>query len=277
MAITKKIVHWFYRLSWTKIIGLAFLVLTVVALPLAKDVATNPTRTRSEAALLPKPQPITQEFETPKGPPKIYLVDHFFGKTGDAVLIHGENLGGLHQNSWVSLNGKKISVDDLVSWTGNYIEFKVPNGAQSGIIEVSVLGQKASWQGIFLVINTTTETELKLEKLTDRTAQLKGKNLQAGQNLLIWLLVINGDDQLILKPASGINIEQTDFKLPIGKIYEIKLVLNSQVKTASRLQLADLLRIEKTTDLVVGIARGELSNEQGAIIPLKVSPLYVSF
>ena len=142
-------------------------------MPLAREAAVNPTRTRSEAALIvPKPEEITGEFETPKGPPEIYLVDHFFGKTGDAVLIHGENLGGVHQNIWVSVGGKKITRDDMVSWTGSYIEFKVPASAVSGVVEVSILGQRSTWPGMFFVTSEKTETELRLID-----GQLKARNI----------------------------------------------------------------------------------------------------
>ncbi|MBU1085494.1 MAG: hypothetical protein ABIJ43_05005, partial [Candidatus Beckwithbacteria bacterium] len=268
-----KILHWFYKLSWKKIVGFSMFLLILAAMPLAREVAVNPTRTRSEASLLtPKPQEITKEFETPKGPPQIYLVDHFFGKVGDAVLIHGENLGGVHKNSWVSLGGKKITRDDLVSWTGDYIEFKVPVDAISGVVEISILGQRTSWEGIFFVTDEKTSTELRL--IDD---QLKAKNILGGKELLVWFLKIKGEGELKIDPVSGVNITQTKVDLPVGKIYEVKMKISSTLLKQSELNFIGLLNLSKPDDLVVGIARGELDNGLGQLIPLQSHPLYVSF
>lgn len=264
--------HWFYRMSWKKILGFGTVALIAIALPLARNAALNPTRTRSEAALLPKPQPITSEFQTPKGPPQVFLVDHFFGKIGDAVLIHGENLGGLHQNSSVYLSGQKITEENLVSWTGDYIEFKVPAGAKSGKLEVDILGKRTSWPGIFFVIdqNTLSEIDLRKDANNPRAADLIMSNLKDVKELLLWLLIVNDGGELALTPGAGVSMEQSSMTYPIGKVYEIKLKLNNPSN--------NLLRIVKSTDLqTVGIARAEFVRNDGTLVPIKSSPLYVSF
>ena len=102
----RRLLLWFYHLSWKKLLGFSTLALVIAIIPLALQSANSPTRTRSEAALITKPQPVSSEFVTPKGPPEIYLVDHFFGKVDDAVLVHGANLGGLSGNTSVSLSGQ---------------------------------------------------------------------------------------------------------------------------------------------------------------------------
>lgn len=277
--MSKRLLQWFYKFSWKKIAGISLFILTLAILPMAREAVLNPTRTRSEASLIhPTPQPITQEFETPKGLPKIFLVDHFFGKVGDAVLIHGENLGGLHQNSSVSLAGKKIEVNDLVSWTGSYIEFKVPQGANSGQMEINILGNKTTWPGMFFVTDENTQTELRLEKITNNEAKLTARYLQNGQELLLWLLVIGGEDKLTIAPEKGVGLaEQRNFKYPIGQIYEVKLKLDGNIRTLSNQELTGLLTVAKTGEFLVGIARGELSTAQATLIPLQLHPLYVSF
>src|SRR3990167_7242651 len=182
---------WLSRLSWKQISAVGGLALALAVLPIIRNAATNPTRTRSEAALLPQPQPISKEFVTPEGPPQIYLVDHFFGKVGDAVLIHGANLGGLHPQSSISLAGTKLNTADLVSWTNDYIEFKVPDGATSGQVAVSILGQPAAWAGSFFVTNDQTEAELRLLGANNR-ADLTAQNIAGANQLLIWILLIKG-------------------------------------------------------------------------------------
>ncbi|MEA3355001.1 MAG: IPT/TIG domain-containing protein [Patescibacteria group bacterium] len=268
-----KILRWFYKLSWKKIVGFSMFLLVLGVMPLVRNAAINPTRTRSEAALLtPKAEEITKKFEVPEGPPIIYLVDHFFGKVGDAVLIHGENLGGVDENSWVSLGGSKISMDNLINWTGDYIEFKVPNKARSGKVEVSILGKRASWEGMFFVTDENTKAEL---RLVDN--ELKAKNLLGGTELLVWLIKVKGEGELVINPVNGVGMSKVEIDLPVGKVYEVKIKISSSLATKSELGLISLLKLGKPEELVVGIARGELSDNQGQLIPLQSHPLYVSF
>ena len=271
-----KIMHWLYKLSWKKIVAVNGLLLMIVVIPVSINMALNPTRTRSEAALLPKPQPVTKEFETPTGPPKIYLVDHFFGKPGDAVLIHGENLGGWHEDNWVALNGKKIETDNIVSWTGSYIEFKIPTEAESGQVEVNVSGQRVGWAGMFFVTNDQTETELRLIN-EGEINYLTGKGLVNSQKLLVWLLVMAGEGEVQVRAMPGVSVNQTSFLTPLGKVYEVRLSLVSgQLTDGSALKFVKLLKITKAEEIQIGIARGELENERGELRPLQVHPLYVS-
>jgi len=259
-------------------LGIGTFLLMVGAYWPIQQAALERTRTRSEAALLPQPQPITTEFEVPQGPPKIFLVDHFFGKVGDAVLVHGENLGGLHKDSWVSLAGKKIKEDNLVSWTGSYIEFKVPEGAVSGRVEISILGKRTTWPGVFFVTDETTEAELRLMgEAGSNQAQLLAEGIRGSQELLVWLLLINSEGELGLSPGSGVRMEKKVLDLPIGRVYEIKLRLSSSITAESQARLVPLLTVIKTEEQMVGIARGELSDSGGLLKPLQAHPLYVSF
>jgi hypothetical protein len=266
---------WFYRLSWKKIGSIGGLALALAVLPLLRQVATNPTRTRSEAALIPQPQPISKEFVVPQGPPQIFLVDHFFGKPEDAVLIHGTNLGGFHPQSFVSINGVKIETEDLVSWTSDYIEFKVPKKATSGIVAVSILGQTASWPGIFFVTSDQTEAELRLVG-NNNTANLMAQNISGGQDLLVWILVIKGEGQLTITGNQTSATISTQ-SISLGTIYEVRLNLPSQLTSQSTNQLINLLTITKNDDQLIGIARAEISTANGQLIPIQAHPLYVSF
>ena len=269
--------QWFYRLSWKKIIQINVLMLLIVVIPISINLAKNPTRTKSEAALLAKPQPVTSNFETPTGPPKIFLVDHFFGKVGDAVLVHGENLGGFNKNSWLSLAGERIGPDNLIGWAGNYIEFKVPKGAQSGLVEVNVLGEKTSWQGTFLVTNEAVKTELRLQGLGE-TATLTAQGLNKAKELLIWFLTISGEGNVTTTAFPGIDISQREFDLPIGKINEVKLTFLDEKLTAdSLLKFVPLVEVKKAEEQLIGIAYGQLTDDNQNLMLLQVHPLYISF
>jgi len=258
---------WFYRLSWKKLLGLSTLALAIAIIPLAINSANSPTRTRSEAALISKPQPISSEFVTPKGPPKIYLVDHFFGKNGDAVLVHGSNLGGFNAQTSVSLSGQVIPQDNLVTWTSDYIEFKLPENAKSGRVSVNILGQTAEWTGTFWVIDDNAAAELRLEKVNDLQARLSARNINGEKGLLVWLLIFQGDGSIDIQPAGGVELTTQVKSLPLGRVYE----LNASFRGGSN--WTPLATITKKAEQAVGIARAEA----GANQPIKVHPLYVSF
>ena len=258
----------FYHLSWKKLLSWSGLALAVAIVPLALTAANTETRTRSEAALITKPQPISTEFVTPKGPPEVYLVDHFFGKTGDAVLVHGANLGGFSERTSLSLNGQLISPDNLVSWTSDYIEFKLPAGARSGRVSVNILGQTAQWPGTFWVTGANTAAELKLEKVNEKQARLLTKNINPGNGLLVWLLIFLGEGGLEIQPASGIELVSQVKTLPLGRIYELELKFTGDAGWTT------LGTITKKEGQLVGIARAEVI---GVNLPIKSHPLYVSF
>lgn len=264
---TRRLLLWFYRLSWKKLLGFSTLALAIATIPLALQSANSPTRTRSEAALITKPQPVSSEFVTPKGPPEIYLIDHFFGKSGDAVLVHGTNLGGASEKTSVSLSGQVIPQDNLVSWTADYIEFKLPENARSGKVSVNILGQRADWPGTFWVTDTTTTAELRLEKVNDLQARLSARNINASNGLLIWLLIFQGDGSIEIQPASGIGLTSQVKTLPLGGVYELEATF------PGARDWTILATITKKAEQAVGIARAEA----GANIPIKVHPLYVSF
>jgi hypothetical protein len=260
--------RWFYQLSWKKIFGAGVTLLLLAAVPLSLKIANEQTRTRSQAALIhPSPEAVTVKFETPKGAPKIYLVDHFFGKAGDSVLIHGENLGGVHPQTAVYLGGQKIAEENLVTWTGSYIEFKVPQGAKSGPVRVDILGKTAEWPGTFFVTASGAEAEITLEKNSadPNTASLTLSGAFAAKDMLVWLLVINSESALkFSQTTAGI----TQFTTPLGRVYELKF---SSVKNGL------LAQISKPKDSQVGIARTEITLPDGTLFPAKSHPLSVSF
>lgn len=264
----RRIMLWFYHLSWKKLLGWSGLVLAAAVVPLALTAANSPTRTRSEAALISKPQPISTEFVAPKGPPEIYLVDHFFGKTNDAVLVHGANLGGFSEQTSLSLSGQQIPQENLVSWTSDYIEFKLPVGAKSGQVSVNILGQTAEWPGTFWVTDANTAAELKLEKVNEQQARLLTRNINAGNGLLVWLLVFQGEGGIEIQSAGGIELNSQIKTLPLGRIYELEL------KFSGGTGWTTLVTITKKDGQMVGIARAEV---QGTNLPIKSHPLYVSF
>jgi|GEM_PF-2751172 len=277
--LINRLLRWVYKLSWKRIAGFGLFGLMLAAIPITINVANSPTRTESKAALLPRTEPISTKFETPSGPPEIYLVDHFFGKVGDSVLIHGKNLGGLHNNSSISLGGQKIKEENLVSWTGDFIEFIVPKEAKSGLIEVNILGNRRTWPGMFFVVDQNTKTELNFNRNANDPikANLEAVNINGAKEILIWLLAIKNDKDLKILPNNGITTESNIINLPIGKVYEIKLQIPENLARNSVNQPISLIQIIKQEKQTVGLARAEISLSNGILLPVKSNPLYVSF
>jgi hypothetical protein len=154
----------------------------------------------------------------------------------------------------------------------------VPSEAKSGVVEISILGKRTRWQGMFFVTDLATEAELSL-KPTENTniAQVLARDIKNGKELLLWFLIISGDGNLNLKPANGLTIQEKTYNFPVGKVHEAKIKLNNKVVADSTIQLVSLLTVEKTEGQLVGIARGELAIDGGLLLPLQLNPLYVSF
>lgn len=271
-----KFLQWFYRLSWQKLLGGGALLLAIAVTPIIVRMANTPTRTQSEAALLTRTEPISKEFESPAGPPEIFLVDHFFGKVGDAVLVHGDNLGGFDPATKLYINNTLVTEADLVTWTGDFIEFKVPNNAKSGKVAVEILGRRDEWEGSFYVVNNSTLGEAALDKLNASQAQLKIAHVSGAKKLLVWLLNYYGAGELRVASEPGVRIETRRKEFPIGTVEELIIELDDSLSQRLDVDWVNLATVTKVGDQMVGIARVEVMEPANAY-PIKVDPLKVSF
>ncbi len=72
-------------------------------------------------------------------------------KVGETVTISGLNFGNVQGSSTVSFNG--VDAGAALSWANNLIEVAVPEGAQSGLVTVTVAGRTSNaWDFIVLEV-----------------------------------------------------------------------------------------------------------------------------
>jgi hypothetical protein len=83
--------------------------------------------------------------------PTITTITPSTANIGDVVTINGSNFGSSQGTSFVTINGTNAS--EYTSWSDTQINVKVPTGAKTGKVSVTVNGTKSNEQDI--VINTT--------------------------------------------------------------------------------------------------------------------------
>lgn len=83
-------------------------------------------------------------------PPSIDNIDPLTGGVGDSINITGSGFGDTQAGSVVSLNGKQM---EIVFWSDSSITVRIPEGAVSGSIRVTVGGEFDEYSSPFQVGN----------------------------------------------------------------------------------------------------------------------------
>ncbi len=144
------ILNFFESIPLKKLTGLATVFALSLSIPVSAWVAQQQTRITSQAFFekptLPTPE---KQYGSPSsGNPKISLVWPFLGKSGDSVLIYGENFGNNPQDKSLFLGGQTVTENSIIRWTPTLIEFKIPSLTPNGIseaISLSITGKTTSW------------------------------------------------------------------------------------------------------------------------------------
>jgi len=155
-------ITFFESISFKKLFGLTIALALCLAIPISVWVAQKPTNI-TKKAYFEKPTPPVKQFGRPSaGEPQITLVWPFLGKTGDAVLITGINFGNNPQAKTLYLDNLPVTENEIVRWTPDLIEFKIPASAPSIVFEtisLSVTGRNAYWRYPFTVYDQTTKIQ----------------------------------------------------------------------------------------------------------------------
>lgn len=173
----------FNNLSFKKLTSMAMLLAIFVAIPVTVYVVQQQTRLDSKA-FFEKPKPIVPKKiygAASEGQPEITLVWPFLGKVGDAVLIHGKNLGNNPIDKTLKVGSQTATEQEINKWTPELIEFTIPQGSSFGPISLSVSGKEASWGFPFTVYDLDT-----LPQVTENNDVVKALNAPAGATLTIY-------------------------------------------------------------------------------------------
>ena len=188
------------QLSFKKIISIGIFLALFFAVPTTVILVQQKTRLASRAAYV-KPSPVTIAMnitEKPKGavpvaPPEIGRLFPFLGKAGDIVFIQGKNFGNNPAVKSLKFNGAAIPDTEIAVWENDLIQFSVPVGAESGIVELSTGTHPVSKSYPFIVYDRETKTKLK-----KKGNVIVGINAEAVDHLEAWL----GDDTHVI-PVEG--------------------------------------------------------------------------
>jgi hypothetical protein len=90
-------------------------------------------------------------------PPSIDSIDPMTGGIGDLITIAGTGFGDTQEGSTITINGKKM---DVVFWSDTSISARVPEGAASGNIRVTVGGEFDEFATLFEVGNKPVITSV---------------------------------------------------------------------------------------------------------------------
>ena len=83
---------------------------------------------------------------------KITSIDPPYGPISSVIKLNGEGFGSERTGNSIKFNGAAASTSDIVSWSDNLIEVKVPAGALTGGVKVNIWGIDTTPDG-FTVTN----------------------------------------------------------------------------------------------------------------------------
>ena len=150
------------NISFKKILGVTFVALLALAMPMVVWISQQETKLEGRA-FFEKPEVIkpVKKFGAPSpGEPRIDLVWPFLGKIGDAVLIEGENFGDNPQNKQIKIGNQIVAEENINQWTPALIEFSIPQGATSSLINLQTAGKSVSWPYLFIIYDLKTEIQV---------------------------------------------------------------------------------------------------------------------
>lgn len=162
MAKTISFLSKLEKISFKKIMGISFIALLALATPIV--VWTSQQETKLEGrAYFEKPEvikPVKKIGALSSGEPRIDLVWPFLGKVNDAVLIEGENFGDNPQDKQLKVGNQIVPEDKINQWTPELIEFLIPQGAVSSLVNLQVGGKSLSWPYLFIIYDLKTEIQV---------------------------------------------------------------------------------------------------------------------
>jgi uncharacterized protein (TIGR02145 family) len=142
--------------------------------------------------------------------PQITSINPASGKIGDEITINGKNFGDSQGSGFVSFNGTDATV--YTSWSSTIIKVKVPTGATSGKLFVSVNGKKSN--EVDFVISDPSK--LQVISITPKSAKIgdevviKGSKFGASQ--ISSKVSFNGTN-----PTEYLSWSDTEIKTKIPK------------------------------------------------------------
>ncbi|MFH1244737.1 MAG: IPT/TIG domain-containing protein [bacterium] len=257
-------------LSWKRIVGFNVVLLLVLIVPLSVRLAQQDTENRSGAASELEPSPIIPPPNYPSSPPTLERVNSFFGKTGDTIVLIGTNFGDYQWGSRVYVGSVEAPKEAVVRWSSRIIEMKIPEGARSGKVWVSINGQQASWGGNLILYDSTRGAQIGITKLSatqGRVFLISAAPTKRGKIELSYV-----SEPITITPLSGIMVtNQGNTADNLGK----KVSVDFEVAQTLPGSQIPILEVNFPGIGPIEILRAELYDEGGRLLPLFAEPLTV--
>lgn len=255
-------------LTWKRVIALNLMLLLVLVVPISLQLSQQDTESRSGAAGELEPSPIIPPANYPTEAPQIERVTTFYGKTGDTIVLIGNNFGDYQWGSKVYVGNVESPKDGIVRWSSTIIEVKIPQGARTGKVWVSINGKNAEWDGNLVLYDAGRRVQVGIEKLNATSGKVfvrEGSIVRGGIVELGYL-----SEPLLINPENGIRItEQLTRADKLGKKIFIRFEVEQQLPATNTALFSFTYPGIGTVELL----RSELQDSSGKLTPLYADPL----
>lgn len=271
MSYTESVYMRIHRiLTWKRVIAFNLLLILVLVVPFSLRLAQEDTENRSGASneeeVIQEPPP-----NYPSQPPVIERVKSFYGKTGDSVVVLGQNFGEYQWASQVNVGNTVVPKDDVVSWSDNVIEVQIPESARSGDVMVVVNGAQARWDGRLFVYDEASAAEVGIRKLETGQGRIylgRGTSVARGMIEIAYT-----SDPIDITAASGVEVVSVSNSVDsLGKKVRVEFAINQPLSRAN----TDILNVSYSGVGNLELYRVELFSGSSTLIEVYSLPLSVN-
>lgn len=254
-------------LTWKRIIAFNLVLFMVLIIPISVRLAQEDTENRSSAAeeapiVIPPPN-------YPASTPKIERVSTFFGKTGDTIIVLGANFGDYQWESKVFVGAIEAPKESIVRWSNNILEVKIPEGARTGAVWVTINQKEARWEGSLLLYDVARAAQIGLQKVSGTSGKIYTINATGAVRGMVELAYYS--EPFIITAAPGITIlEQVPSVDSLGK--KLKVTFETATFSSVRTELADY---SYPGIGAIEIIRAELFDGSGKLLSIFSNPLAI--
>ena len=257
-------------LTWRRIVGFNVVLFLVLIVPISVQLAQEDTENRSGAAGEVEIPVVTPPPNYPTTPPKIDRVSTFFGKTGDTVVLLGNNFGDYQWASKVFVGNTEANPESIVRWSNTILEVKIPDAARTGSVWVTINGQEAKWTGSLLLYDVARAAQVGLQKTDNSTGEIYVSNATGATGGMVELSYVS--EPFVVTSDSQITVTgQTPSSDSLGKKMMVTFTTASPLPS-SRVKIG---QYNYPGLGAVEIIRAELYDGNGKLISIFSDPLSI--
>lgn len=257
-------------LTWKRIVGFNVVLFLVLIVPISVRLAQQDTENRSGAAGEIEVPVVTPPPNYPAAAPKIDRVSTFFGKTGDTVVLLGNNFGDYQWGSHVFVGNTEATKESIVRWSNTILEVKIPDSARTGQVWVNINGQEAKWTGSLLLYDIARAAQVGLKKIDGSTGEIYVSNASGAVAGMVELSYVS--EPFTIAADSQINLTgQIPSSDSLGKKMMMTFTTSNPL-TSARTKIG---QYSYPGLGAVEIIRAELYDGSGKLISIFADPLSI--